>query len=302
MSEADAPAPGGEGLSVDEAVERLTPQTGEGHADPGDAEFEPDGDEPEDGLEDAIAPPHFWSAEDKAAFEALPRHLQETVLDYERNRDTAAARAIQAAAEARNRAEQAASEAEDVASRLDKLLPEAEAAFGQRWPGPVDWAVLADEVGAEQAMRLKLQHDTEAEALQRMHFAKQEAEARGFQTYVAAEFEKLKTVAPDLADPKTGAERRQDVVKFLTNNGVPADAIRQAGATEFALAYDAMRYRRAQSAYAQGERPTPRAGPGLPPAAGHAQGASHRRQASARARFSERPSVDNAIAAIMAKG
>ena len=155
MTATDASAPADGGLSIDEAVEMLTPRRDDDGFDASLAETEDgdeaafdEGDTPDDEEgEGGYDPPHFWSAEDKAAFAELPPHLQETVLAYERNRDTAAARAIQAAAEARNRAEAAASGADEVVSRLDKLLPEAEAAFGQRWPDDMDWGALADEVG-----------------------------------------------------------------------------------------------------------------------------------------------------------
>jgi hypothetical protein len=294
MSEADAAAPDGGALSVDEAVELMT----------GSVEAEEPG--AEGGEDDApvadVDPPHFWSAEDKAAFAALPPELQETVLGYERNRDHATARTIQEAAEARNRVEAVASMADQMVERLDKLTAEAEAAFGQRWPGPVDWAALADEVGAEQAMRLKLQYDQDAEDLQRLSAAKQEAEAAGFQAYVAGEFEKLKTIEPELADPKHGAERRAGVVKFLADNGVPLDQIRHAGALEFALAYDAMRYRQARASYAQGAEPRARGRAGVVPGAAPTQGASQQRAAGAKARFAHKPSIDNAVAALLARG
>lgn len=310
MTATDASAPADGGLSIDEAVEMLTPRRDDDGFDASLAETEDgdeaafdEGDTPDDEEgEGGYDPPHFWSAEDKAAFAELPPHLQETVLAYERNRDTAAARAIQAAAEARNRAEAAASGADEVVSRLDKLLPEAEAAFGQRWPDDMDWGALADEVGAEQAMRMKLQRDTEAEALQRMRSARQEAEAASFQSYIASEFEKLKEIAPDLADPRHGAERRQDVVKFLADNGVPLETIRGAGATEFALAYDALRYRKAKASYAQGARPSSSARLAVQPGAGTGLGSSHRRQAGVKARFAQKPSLDNAVAAILARG
>lgn len=308
MTATDASAPAEGGLSIDQAVEMLTPRKDDeegfeaslAQGEDGEAAEPDDGDEPDEA--GGFEPPHFWSAQDKAAFAELPPHLQETVLSYERNRDTASARAIQAAAEARSRAEHAASDADEIVARLDKLLPDAEAAFGQRWPEPMDWAVLADEVGAEQAMRLKLQRDTEAEALQRMQSAKQEAEAASQQSYVANEFEKLKGVAPDLADPRHGAERRQDVVKFLADNGVPLETIRGAGAIEFALAYDALRYRKAKASYAQGSKPSPGAHLSVAPGAGTGLGSSHRRQAGVKARFSQKPSLDNAVAAILARG
>jgi len=301
MSATDATAADETGLSVDEAVELMTGER------PEDEAFEPDADEgeaesPEDEGDDPLAPPHFWAAQDKAAFEALPRHLQETVLAYERNRDTAAARTIQEAAEARNLAERAASETGELVARLDKLVPEAEAAFGHRWPGPIDWSVLAEEVGAEEAARLKLQHDQELEGLQRLNAAKQEAETVAFQNFVVSEFEKLKQIEPDLADPRRGAERRGEVVKFLADNGVPLEQIRHAGAVEFALAYDALRFRQAKASFAHGDPTPPRSGRAVQPGAASGRSPTQQRQAGAKARFASKPSVDNAVAALLARG
>lgn len=310
MTATDAPAPAEGGLSIDQAVEMLTPRKDDDQGSEArlaevneDETLDADpGADPDQEGEDGYDPPHFWSAADKAAFAELPPHLQETVLAYERNRDSAAARAIQEAAEARNRAEAAASGADEIVARLDKLLPEAEAAFGQRWPQAVDWAALADEVGAEQAMRAKLAHDTEAEALQRMRAAKQDAEAASHRNYLTGEFEKLKVIGPELTDPRHGADRRQAVVKFLSDNGVPAETIRHAGAIEFALAYDALRYRQAKASYARGARPSPDTALAVAPGAGAAQGSSQRRQAGVKARFAQKPSLDNAVAAILARG
>lgn len=305
-------------------------------ADPDDevdvqaGEADAEGEQPQ-----PLDPPHFWAADDKAAFEALPRHLQEKVLAYEKNRDTAASTAIQQANESRKQADQARQAAEQQASALaakatevDKLAERASLAFASKWPEVINWPATLNqliqehghEAGHTQYLLLKEEHAADVQEMQRLEAAKQdlaeqaakdakEREEAEFKAFVAEEYAKLATVEPELADPKHGAERRQKVAQFLVSMGVSAEQIRHAGAVEYALAYDAMRYRDAKAAAGQAARDkrppsTPAARPQTPQvrptAAQPAVAPQQRAAAQAQNRFAQKPTMDNAAAAILA--
>jgi hypothetical protein len=302
MSTPDAPPPESGPLSVDEAVELLAgPQGDPDDAD--EAEVPPPEAEEEDEPEAELAAPHFWSAEDKAAFAELPAHLQEKIAAYEKNRDATTARVIQEAAEARNRAAAEEAQLGALKAQLSVALPQAQAAFAARWgAGEPDWLQVAQTHGPEEAGRLKQQFDQDAASVLQIHAAQQQVEARDFSGYVEREFQTLKGLQPELADPVRGAERRHAVTRFLAEEGFPAEQIRYVGARELAVAYDAMRYRQATSGLARSARaPAPR--PGVQPAAALPQRSSqYKRAESAKSRFAAKPTIDNAVAAIMAKG
>lgn len=304
MSATDASPPEGGALSVDQAVELIAgpeEERGEVHeieaaVDDGELTDEGGGDED-------FSPPHFWSAEDKAAFAELPLHLQETVAAYEKNRDDAAARVIQEAAEARNFAEAQGAAAAALAEKLDAVLPQAVQAFADRWNGgQVDWAAVAAEVGPEEAAQLQASFAEDAEAVQRLAEVKAAADQQQFDSFVAAEFEKLRVIEPELADGRRGEARRQAVVRFLAESGIEPEQIRHIGALEMSLAYDALRYRLAASAMARPSRGTA-SRPGLAPAAAQPPRTSQQKRVEAsKSRFKQKPTLDNAVAAILAKG
>lgn len=300
MSTSDAASPEHGPLSVDEAVELLA---GADESPEAADEAEPSGDFEEHEQEQGdLDPPHFWSAEDKAAFAELPPHLQARIAAYEKNRDDATARVIQEAAEARNRA---AAEAEEIAAlnaQLAEALPRAQTAFVQAWGHTEpNWLQMAQTHGQEVAGQMKQRFDHDVAQMRQLHASAQEGQARAFETYVAAEFEKLKVVEPELADPARGEARLQAVGRFLLESGFDADQIRHAGAQEMAIAYDALRYRQAKAGMSASQR-APAARPGLRPAAAQPQSSSHRRAESIRSRFAAAPTIDNAVAAILAKG
>jgi hypothetical protein len=303
MSTPDASPPERGPLSVDEAVDLITGEApGEEEEEVGEAE--PAGDEADDQADDDPAPPYFWSTEDKAAFSELPLHLQEKIVAYEKNRDDATARVIQEAAEARNAAAAEAAEIGALGARLGEVLPQVEAAFLQAWGrGVPDWARIAAQHGPEAASQLRARFEQDAATVMHMQAAKQEADARSYDGFVRGELEKLKREEPELADPARGGERRQAVARFLVDQGFPPEQIRYAGAKEYAIAYDALRYRQARAGLAQSEARGPGAKPGVQPGAAQVQRSSARRRAeSARSRFAEKPTVDNAVAAILARG
>lgn len=322
---ADAP------LSIDSAVELLLPKDEEApaeaapepeaedppaspEADPSDAAETPSEEEqPEVEAAPAVEAPHFWAAEDKALFAQLSPELQTKVLSYEKNRDTATAKVIQEASEARNRLTQEASRVAQLNERLDKLIPEAEAAFASKWPENPDWVATLNQCvdaygldeGQKQFLLLKEQHSAELQQIAAARAAKQDAERQARQTFAAQEIERLKSLEPELVDPKQGPARVQALTSFLTEIGLRPEQIADAGALELSLAYDAMRYRQgkqaAKAALAPAKPQPVAAKPAVRPAAGQTQSSSQRSAQQIQNRFAQTRSVDDAVALLLAK-
>jgi hypothetical protein len=255
--------------------------------------------EPEAPVVDA---PHWWTAEQKALWSEVPAHIQAVVAEQESNRERATSKAKQEAAEARNRSEAEAKGMGDIKSRLEAILPQAAAAFASKWPEQIDWVATAQEHGVEQTQLWKLQYEQEQQTLQRMTAAREEAEAREFQNFVQTEFARLPEVEPELVDPA----RRQSVVSFLLERGLPPEQIRNAGALELSLAYDAMRFRQNQakakaSLVAPVKKPVA-ARPTVAPGAAQSQSPTERTAQQVRNRFAQTRSVDDAVALLLAKG
>lgn len=217
------------------ATEGETAETEEGEAE---------GEKPE---LPAIEPPHFWDAKAKERFGELPRDLQELVLAKETERDKATAKALEEAALKRKAADGEASKIAQLNGVLDKLLPQAQETFQDRWAN-VDWNQVVDQYGADQALKLRNQMEGERTQLQQLQIAKGQADAASTERFVAERLDQLKTVCPDLVDGKEGAERQLKVVQFLTEQGLSQDLIvKRASAAELSIAYDAMRWRQAQA-------------------------------------------------------
>lgn len=234
-------------------------------ADGEDAETEESETEAEEAEQPAIEPPRFWDAEAKKRFGELPRDLQELVLAKETERDKATAKVIEEAALKRKAADGEASRISQLNGVLDKLLPQAVETFKSRWEG-VDWNAVVDQQGAEVALKLQNQMRAEQGVVQQLQAAKNEAEQVQYQKFVEVEAAKLSELAPDLADPKLGPQRKADLGQFLLKSGVPAENLRHISALESALAYDAMRWRNAQAkASEQASAPRTQAKPAIAP-------------------------------------
>jgi ElaB/YqjD/DUF883 family membrane-anchored ribosome-binding protein len=220
-----------------------TAEDGSEAAQPGDAETAETEDEPE-GLK--LEPPRWWSKDKKDRFKELPPELQAVVFEQEETRERVTAKAKQEAADARKAADAEIGRARAKVATLDTLVPRAEQMFQNRWAN-VDWATLATQVEPGEYNRLRVQYEQEAVTVQALAGQQRQAAAERFTQFVQAEAEKLKTVVPDLVDEKLGLERKANLGKFLMSVGFPADRIAAMSAEEAGLAYDAMRWRDAQS-------------------------------------------------------
>jgi hypothetical protein len=314
-------------LSVDEAAgligqaaidekQQPQPQDSAGAEPPNEAEEtgEPETAISKDGAEasereeteelPAIEAPRSWNAQGKARFAELPRDVQEVISTREAERETALSKAQQDTADIKRKAESEASSMGQYKAALDQLLPKAAEMFKNRWDN-VDWGKVTDQLGAEEALKLKFQFEQEKEQLQRLDAAQRAAQTVQFRTYVTDEFEKLKTVSPELSDAKEGTARRQAVGKFLIENGIPENDVKGISAIALALAYDAMRYRQAQKNLAtkQPAASAPPARSAVRPSAAKPQVAPQQQKAAqALERVTKSGSIDDYVAYLDARG
>lgn len=288
-----------EGATDEEAVEPLDGAE-EGETDP----------EPVEALE----APAYWSKEAKAKFAALDPDLQAVVLAQEGPREAATAKAKADAAKEVETARQQAQGVQTLAKQLETFLPEALQTFQQRWGEP-DWEATIQQYGAEQAAILRARFDKEQAQLQQLNTQTQTARQQAHQAYMLQQFEVLATLdkelAPDVKDPRKGAEKRQEVSKYLLDRGVAPGAIAQISAEELSMARKAMLWDRAEAARKdppkpaqqqsanQQRKPTPR--PGARPGGSAASSPQSQGRSSAQNAFNSKPSIENAVALLMAR-
>lgn len=249
-----------------------------------------------------LDPPRWWNKDAKQRFASLPPELQAVVHQQEENRERVVQKARQDAAEARKLAEAHTAEMGQRLQLLDRLAPDAAQLFAGRWAN-VDWSRLPDQVGAEEAFKLKAQYEKERDTMRALNAVQQAAQEESFRNFVATESEKLRTVAPELADEKEGASRKQELGRFLLAQGFAPDRIQYMSADEAAIAYDAMRWRQAQSK-AQAlvkKQPAQPAKPPVKPTAA-ARTSQTRGADDAARRLKATGRIDDAIALLNARG
>jgi hypothetical protein len=332
MAEA-ADAPQGGALSLDEAValldrrEDARGQSAELGGDAWDEDFEGAASAPEETAEwaedpldgedeteaeelggvDRLAPPTYWSKDAKARFAELDPDLQAVVLSQEGPREAAAARAKAEAEHVRTAAVQEAAQARHLLEQLADALPEALQSFSARWQGTPDWAEIAAVHGVEAMQAAREEHAAERARLERASQVAAVARRANHQAYVAAEFERLKALDPELAHPETGTERRTEITRYLHARGIPPEALVQISALEMSLARKAMLWDQAQ-AKARASNTTPR--PDRPATRSLARGGASagptdpkvRRAAQAASRFAKSRSIEDAVALLNVQG
>lgn len=259
---------------------------------------------------EAVEPPPYWSKDAKAKFASLDPEMQAVVLAQEGPREEITAKVKADAAAAIEAANKELAGVQTLAQQLSEFLPQALKTFQQRWGEP-DWAAVATEMGADQAFVLKSQFEAEQKQLAQLQQAEHHAQTKANQVRVQTEWRQLALdapeLAPDVADPTKGMETRQKVVGYLSTRGIPKEAIDQISAVELSLAYDAMRWREAQTKLAAPPKPKPPvpAAPRAPvrPVAAAAQPSSPQRDAQRiQNRFAQTGSREDAVALIVAKG
>jgi hypothetical protein len=267
-------------------------------AEEAEAEAEPEAVAPAD-------PPRYWSQEAKAVFAAMTPEQQAVVLAQEGPREEITAKVKAEAAEATKAAQAEIGKVQALAEQLGEFLPQALETFQTRWGQKApDWIAYANEHGAEAMTLAKTQFEAEVQQLQQLASAKQQAETQAQQAFVKAEFAKLAEIAPDLADPQTGAEKRTAVTQYLVGQGIEPEVLRNISATEMVLAHKAMLWDQAQTALkaAPKPKPVPASKPAaVRPAAGQAQTPTQRTAANVANRYAQTRSVDDAVALLLAR-
>lgn len=272
-----------------------------------EAETPAEGDEAEAAPEPVVAaePPKYWSQDAKAKFAELPPELQAVVLQQEGPREEAAAKAKAEAAAVRQVADAEVAKVTQLAEHLNEFLPQALEVFQSRWGSNPDWKAYAELHGAEAMIVAKVEHEQELALLQQTAQATERANAEKKAAERKAEWTVLAEIAPDLADPVKGPERRAAVVQYLAADGFTRDVIEDISAKEMRLAHKAMLWDQAQAALKA--RPTPRPAPApavrapVRPAAGQSQSPTERTSATIANRYAQTRSVDDAVALLLAR-
>jgi hypothetical protein len=214
----------------------------------------------------AAEAPHYWSAEAKAKFAELPAELQAIVAEQESGRERHVQTTQQQAREAAKRAETEAENIKGLVERVTSVVDKGERQFkrvipelGMTWE-EIDWpAWFAKD--RETASVFRAQYQAETEELQRLQSARQETETAQLTQHRKAEDARLVELCPDLVDAKDGPRRISELGQFLAKAGVSQDSLKWISAAEMSIAYDAMRFRKAQAAPAQAPAKPPPAKP-----------------------------------------
>ncbi len=298
MTSNPTPATGGEPLSVDQAADLLSggaPAPGlstsaEPGSDEDDFDLEPGEEETEEEEATSIRPPESWDEAAQARFRDLPADIQALIAEREGERERATGQAMQEAAEAMQMAE-----------ALDHLLPQAAQTFAGKWD-QVDWAAWA-QADPQAAFHGRMQFEAEQAELHQLVAAQAQAQAVSHRHFVAGEAARLKAIAPELADPKAGPQRRQAVASFLVDLGATDDQLANLTAEEASLAYDALQWRQARRGLAPDRGGEAGALRTLRPSAAQAPRSSQeRRSADALARLTKSGSIDDAVAFLRSRG
>lgn len=256
-------------------------------------------DEPEP--ETAVEAPHYWSADKKAAFAALPADLQQTLKDEWLSGERITSQKLEEAATARKAAEAETNALKALSERIQSAAERAEGAFADRWAGmtQVEWVKLAQE-DPTRYTQLKAQFDAERDAVQQSQAARDAARQIEHTQWLAEQESRLKTLAPELSDPVKGAANRGAVAEYLKSQGVAEQDLPNVGALEVSIAWKAMQYDKGRAALSSSKPPAERAP--VRPAASPSQAPQKRSLADAESRFNKTGSIDDAVRLLALKG
>jgi hypothetical protein len=221
-----------------------------------------EGEEPEEVAEDEVPAegndaPEFWSADDKAAWNAVPPGLRPVLKKYEQQRVEFVNEKAREAATIRARAAEEVQRANAVVDQAaqwwQQAGPALQQAFADKW-SQVNWTALAEKNPAEWARLNQIRMDEAAvlaEASRRGQRDVQAATARAEQAFQHAkhvEHAKLAQKLPDyFGAPETSQKTYDELGKFLLAKGIPSDRINQIHeAPIIEMALNAMRFEQAQ--------------------------------------------------------
>jgi len=248
--------------------EAVNPAADDAQEEPIEANQEGEEQEQAEPEQPAIEPPEFWDADGKDHFAKLPPSAQKAVVEYEKQRTKAVAKAMQEAATLRKTSEAKLQQLDQVIATVGEQV-ESEAAYFQEWDNWLDSPQAAqlkasspEDYNAEIAryQAEKLEYTRKQEKLS-------QAERMRFRQFAEEQAALLPKVAPELADPKEGKQRWSDTMTYLHERGVPSEQIRNISALEASVAYKAMLWDRAQAKAKETPKPKPKpAGPSASPA------------------------------------
>jgi hypothetical protein len=255
-----------------------------------------------------IEPPSFWRPEARDRFRDVPRDLQEIIIQQESTRDAFLSTTTGQLNEKAKAAEAERTRLVQLNGQLENLVPQAERTFADKWAN-VDWVQLTDQLGAEAATKLKFQHDAEQQQLASLKQAQAQTAKVAFDEYVKGEAVKLPSLCPELVDAKEGPARRQSLVKYLSDAGIPAQAIQGVSAMELTIAWKAQQYDLAQAkakalATAKPQPAKPAVAkpvPSKPGASVSSQSLQSAALTEAEKAFNAHPSIENSVKLQMAQ-
>jgi hypothetical protein len=191
--------------------------------------------EEEDEALPPIDAPNSWTAEEKAAFAEMPRHLQETVNRREQERERFVQSKAQEAALARRETEQTAIQQ---LAEIERSYASQYEAIAQQFDVPEpDLSLLAQD---QMAYFSQLQAHKNAQAQRQQaqqaasYYAQQaqQREAQAEQAYHAEQQRLLVENFPEYLDPTTGPKLAQELSAVARELGYPPELIREARATD----------------------------------------------------------------------
>lgn len=256
--------------------------------------------------------PRTWDTAAKEHFATLPRAIQDIVLDRADQDARAVSKALQEANDARKATEADSAKVTRLADELTAFLPQALKTFEAKWGQKPDWAALVQQVGSDEALKIKFEYEQEQQQLGELVRKENEARSLAHQDFVKRENAKLAELSPEMSHPETGSKLRGEVASYAIAQGaVTAQELANVSAAQLSIAHKAMLYDRLPEALknpatppapkpaAQQQRPPAR--PAVRPSAAPAPTSQTRTAQQAANRFAQTNSIDDAVAMLDAR-
>lgn len=236
------------------------------------AEPNPEGEEqePAEPPKAAIPPPDFWDESGKEAFAKLSPEAQQAVTQYEKQRTAAVARKMNEAAQIQKAAQAKQQQLTQIMESVSGFVSEVDRALLDYQN--IDWQVEIAEATTPEAREELVWHQARYNALvlakQQAEEARTQAEIQEHQDFIQREAQFLGKINPSLnVKTKEGAERVDQVYKFLKSTGLDDNTLNWMPAIALDLAHDAMRWRMQQAKAKSAAKPPPQKPPAGPTAA-----------------------------------
>lgn len=254
-----------EPVEADTESDPLTQADQDVEGEPEEANAEDDNEAPPEPVT-AIEAPQFWDAEGKERFAKLSPASQKEVVEYEKQRTAAVAKAMQKAAETTKQSEAKLRQLQEAADSIGEYVSSQTEHMQawETWLGSSAAQELADTNPNAYNAELA-RYDREKRNYETVLAQKARAETIAFRTYVEEQARLLPEISPELADPIEGPKRKQQTMNYLIEQGIPREQANGASAREALIAYKAMLYDMAMLKAKEQPKPKPKpAGPTAP--------------------------------------